>query len=107
MALRRDEKPYKTRRIERFCDTLFYPQGASARSDETFIRSDETFIDETFIDETFIDETFINEGFIESDETFIAEGSFMKPSSGLCRMYRILRVPVWENDPLARTLENP
>ena len=75
--------------------------------DETFIRSDETFIDETFIDETFIDETFINEGFIESDETFIAEGSFMKPSSGLCRMYRILRVPVWENDPLARTLENP
>ena len=47
------------------------PRGASAGSDETFIRSDETFIDETFIDETFIgsDETFIDETFI--DETFI------------------------------------
>ena len=49
------------------------PRAPRAGSDETFIRSDETFIDETFIDETFIDETFINEGFIEPDETFIAE----------------------------------
>ena len=61
-------KPYKPNGIQRFHNTLFGPQGPSAGSDETFIRSDETFIDETFIDETSI-----NEGFIEPDETFIDE----------------------------------